>query len=205
MFLQALTAIAALVTAIAAAAAAIAAVKGLNVWRNQLIGQTDHDLARRLLIAVNLHLSAIEKSRHPYLPAHEMSSISDEARDIDNATRTYRQTLRVREQRVDVIYAARSEVRSLLIEADAVWGDQTSGKWEDMRKLEEEYLMALDEDLRLSDPSEGGVERPKETVDEFSGRRKIAYGLANDAFGTRLSASLRPLEEFLRGKLRVSR
>ena len=60
-----ITAFAAVITACAAVAAACAAIKGINAWRNQLVGRRKMELAEETLQTFHNARAAIAWARNP--------------------------------------------------------------------------------------------------------------------------------------------
>jgi len=48
------------------------AATNLNTWKKQLAGQSDHALARNLLVHLFKYRSAVERVRHPFMSSLEM-------------------------------------------------------------------------------------------------------------------------------------
>lgn len=54
------------------------AVKGLNTWKRQIGGQSDHNLSKNLLISIFKYRDAINSLRRPFMSSHEMPQPTQE-------------------------------------------------------------------------------------------------------------------------------
>lgn len=191
-----------LIVATAAGGGAIAAWVGLTTWKKQLRWESDHDLARRLLISIYRFRDSIFGVRHPVVFPHEMEP--DEAdnypRERADVTR-YNGLGRAYQRRWQKVYDVRAELYSLLLEAEAVWGDELSSSFEKIATLENELFGTLQLYIRLRDPNED--EETKVALDKiYRGKRDIIYDrLDDDEYRKDFSKALEPFEKIVRSKL----
>lgn len=120
----AISALANLLIAGAAIAAAIAAFLGLSTWKAQNIWVADRDLARALLKSIVKLEKTIASARRPMFWAGETAKYEGDAlgtrRDASDLAHY---------ARLDSIHAVYQEIEALMIEAEAVWGDNISAEW----------------------------------------------------------------------------
>lgn len=183
----------------AAVAASIAAFLGLDTWKKQKIWDRDHELARRSLVALYSLRDKVYEVRNPFMFEGERKPDKDapEAEKESWAAGTRRAYARrwshVRETTIDV--------RSLLREADAVWGGELSALYETVSKLNHELFVAVS--LYLDAVSESDPEMRKELNAIRKEKRDILYELSGDKdeFRADYAKALEPIESYLGGKL----
>ncbi|MCT8330283.1 hypothetical protein [Albidovulum sediminis] len=185
----------------AAVLAACAARSGLNSWKNQNIWTADAELARRILIALYRFRDSLYAVRHPAMFAGEMrldaeqeSKLSEVEQRQESVRSAYsRRWSRHQEQAI--------ELSSLMIEADAVWGEELSKKVSELRKLERELWAYIN--LYLDAHYSRDTELAREYRKILKGERNILYDMLkeDDVFRMDFVKALAPVERYLRGKL----
>ncbi|MCV2871845.1 hypothetical protein OEZ71_06005 [Defluviimonas sp. WL0050] len=187
--------------AISAAAGAIAAYVGLNAWKNQSIWQADHELARKTLVALYRYRDSLYSVRHPAMRNDEMRLEEEDAQHLNEDQK--------RKQGVIVAYARRWERHSnaknaldaLLIEADAVWGEDLSNLVKPLRDLEHELFVYIM--LHLDAHFRNNADLQNSYREILKKKRDILYDLLSedDEFRKDFSHHLSAVEDYLRDKL----
>jgi len=110
-------------TGLAALGGVIIAAFGLSTWRRQLRGNSEYDLARRILRGVYQVRDTVKILRLPFFPMWELADdLSDPfPENLDDATKT------AYSNRWRNVASALSELDALTVEAEAQWGP-TVGK-----------------------------------------------------------------------------
>jgi hypothetical protein len=197
--IDAWSALANLLLAGAAVAAAIAAFMGLSTWKNQRIWERDHELARRSLIAIYSLRDKVNEVRSPFMFDGERQPDKD-APDAEKDSWAAG-TRRAYARRWGKVREAQVEVRSILREADAVWGGQLSKLYEYLHALNHELFVTVS--LYLDEISETDLETKKELRELRKEKRDILYdlGVERDEFRAEYDRAIAPIEAYLGEKL----
>jgi hypothetical protein len=175
-----------IVTMLAASVAAYVGFTGLQTWKRQLTANAEHDLARRVLVAVYEVRDAIENCR---LMAWDGD---DEVSDV---------TKRLHDSLFDKLDEAKASLAVELLEAEAVWGSEP-----DYRKCIARFR-GLISSLEIAYSTYYAAYR----LLDAAGRKAEAYsilfsrGFSKDAFSTQTDDIIAELEYFLRPKLTLKR
>lgn len=120
-----------------AIAGATVALRGLNTWNRQLKGQTEYELARRLLRATYKFREAINVVRAPFMLGSEMPEPpEDDPAASSPAKKRWYGTAKAYEKRWEHVSKARSELEAELIEAEVIWGADIRKSFSDLYDLE---------------------------------------------------------------------
>ena len=195
-----LSAIANLVMASAASAGAIAAFIGLNTWKKQGIWQTDAELSRQILIALYRYRDSLYSVRHPAMSESEMKFEPEIEMTADEA----------RASGIINAYANRWEKHSehrynldaLLIEADAVWGGELSGRVSRLKELERELHAYISLFLQATYRKTGEAQNEYNRI--LRSKRDILYDPLDDdgdEFRRDFIEALEAAEDYLKQKL----
>lgn len=113
------------ITSGAALTAAVVAVRGLSTWQHQLKGQSEYDLARRILVSVFKYRDALIGVRHPAMWANEMPYPSKEKADTmtQDQIRFYG-IAEAYQARWDKVQEQRTSLYTDLLESEAIWGNE---------------------------------------------------------------------------------
>ena len=196
------------VTTLATVGAVYIAWMGLSTWKAQIKWQTDHDLARRLLVEIYRFRDAVGSARNPFMFAHEMRDDgATEASRIPTRKESHAGMRRAFQRRFSEIGASAPQLYALLLEAEAVWGPELSSIWRDVNRLQNElssetglYLDFLEAQDEGADPTNFYPDKAAQMAS-----RQIIYSNGesegkND-FSNRMKAAISRLEDYLRPKL----
>jgi hypothetical protein len=202
-----LTEIKDLVIALAAAVGAGVGVLGLKAWRRQLKGNTEYELARRLLRAVYRVRNALQNVRNPFISSGE---IVQALKDAGKAPEEIKRDLAKAE--VDgAVYAARwkpvadaiSELQVEALEAEVIWDATVSDTLKPLYKCVSELNVSLWQFLR---DTQGGYRRglPPEQIEKIE---KVVYFESSDPekdnFTRGLQAAVGLVEKLAKPKLKI--
>ena len=188
------------VVAIAAAVTALAAWLALGVWKRELRGRADFELARRLLHRLYELRDKIQFLRVSAVFPHEWSSRSGRPEGqplatADDLSYVYR-------SRWEEIQNALASLEVDLREAEALWADLLAESQEQLGSCVTELRVHLRWYLR-------GLDNPSHQQRDPERWRKVEEiigdgdeGAENDDFATRVRGAVRSFEEQLRPKLR---
>lgn len=193
------------VTTIAAGVGIYVALAGLSTWKRQLKGQTDHDLARRILVTAYRYREAIKGVRHPAMFGNEFPEPPEpqRARMHPDQIRHYG-LAQAYQNRWNKVQEQRVELYTSLLEAEALWGTELKDKlFANVFNLEWELFTAVRHHLQLSNPDEN--EATKDAIERLSvNNRDILYDSLEkdgDAFSRDFATAIGSVETYLKPKL----
>jgi hypothetical protein len=141
-----------IVTALAAATGGIIAVLGLRVWRKQLRGKTDYELARRCLRCVYRVRDSIRIIRNPVQGSDEVVQALKEIAQSSQVTRHVDETLKIQQTvynlRWQKMNEALSDLQVELLEAEVSWGTNAVVVVEPLHKCVRKLALATSRHLR---------------------------------------------------------
>ena len=198
----------AVVTSLATVAAVFIAGMGLSTWKAQIKWQTDHDLARRILIEIYRFRDAVGAARNPFVFAHEKRDDDTiENAGIGTRRQNHDGTRRAIQRRFSEIEKSTPQLYALLLEAEAVWGQELSAIWPDVIRLYNELSSQAKLYLEFLESQDAGAD-PKnfypDNAAQMAARRIISSNGESEGendFSNRLEAAICRLEDYLRGKL----
>lgn len=189
---EAWSAIADCVMAGAAVAAAIAAFRGLKAWKKQETWREDTNLARRMLVALEVYRAAARFARRPIFRPDEyrLGEVSSE---------------RAMSLRWHEVVRAKAELTALNNEARALWNDlELASAFLELEDLDIKLDLAIIEHSRLERVcAEAKTEAEKaQAISEMGQQRAFLYHYGKeDEFGEKFSIVVQHLEQLLRSKL----
>ena len=176
-----------IITGCAAAIAAYIAIKGYNTWKEQLRGRSEHELARRVLVAVYRVRDALQ-------PILFIAEIEDEGA-MALTPLDYSDLKKSLEDKFEKLHEMETQLSVELLEAEAMWGDELA------YKSRIQQLKGLGEQL---DSVVYGFRRiPPEHLKEKLKNRNFDYSFDYRKFSTNLETNVRQIEDVLRPKLRL--
>jgi hypothetical protein len=157
-----------------AGAAVVIAGLGLRTWKQQLHGQYEFDLARKLAIAASRYRDEILYTR---------GMISSENQG------SFRREFA----------AIKSELEAKLLEAEIVWGRGAAEAKQKLIHFAIAYWMSIAEFNRLK--KEVGQPIPDHLRDKYCELLQVVEGPADDEFGRKLAAAVDEVFELVRPHL----
>lgn len=180
--------------------------RGLHTWREQLTGQTEYDLAKRLLRDLYRYRDAVAAVRNPFMSVGEMADdIPLDDDPVPTPEWHHAGTTRAYQRRWEQLAAVRADLYPELLEAEVVWGDEINALFEPLRALENELYFAIEDQLEVSKPGvhPGEIEHLT-TIEESRRRRRILYSRKDrpeDEFGAKFQSALDKFADKLRPHL----
>ena len=187
------------ILAIAGVIGSVVAILGLNTWKRQLYGQSEYDLAKRLLKSLYLFREVINNARHPFmqysatpdLPEEKLEQLSRQEKDWHAQAQAW-------EKRWEPVAKARADLDTNVLESEVFWGNEIKDKMAKLSRLQAELLVAIQEHIERTDPR-----NPDETYHGQDSRRnkEIMYGMSDrskDAFLDRMLTSIEDIEVVLK-------
>jgi hypothetical protein len=202
---EVISAVADSITAIAALAAMGVAVAGLRTWRHQLRGQSEYDLARRLLRAAYDVREQMQSVRGPFVSVQEMerafeaANIEPDSRGVIDDPRTDEL---VYNRRFVPVYEAVSKLNVELLEAEVLWGTSVRESARPLNESVKELRTSIRKYLLMKRDAERLVrlnEEERETLMDVV--YQSSADPADDPFSARVQKGISVLEDFLRPHL----
>ena len=183
-------------TGIAAAVAVGVAIAGLKTWKRQLHGNTEYDLARRLLRATYKLREAINFVRAAFIPAGETDKALEDAglKDAPVAEREKRAQELVYQARWKPVIQARIEFDAELLEAEALWGPEMQPLGLAVKQCMGELVAALQRYLSHRMPDD---------LERYQAIHDIVFGSEDDEYTKRLQVAIAAIENSLRPHLKL--
>jgi hypothetical protein len=192
------------VLTVAAATGAIVAVKGLGTWRNQLYGQSEYELSRRILVSLFKYRDSVNALRHPVMWPNEMPYPPEEKAKIMNDHQIrYHGTSGAYQKRFSKVQEQRTALYTDLLEAEALWGASLKDIFKRLFNLEHELAISIHQYLTTINPDESPETR-KQYAEIRGKNRDIMYDdLSDDGddFRKELTSILSEIESYLKPKL----
>lgn len=187
----------------AAVGGATTALMGLNTWKKQLNWQTDHDLARRILVSLYRYRDAINGVRHPAMFAYEMPEPPEQEREGMTAEqRRFYGLSKAYGNRWEKVTDTNAELYPDFLEAEAVWGKTLSDLMKPIRELQHELFTNVRQYLEVCDPD--GDKSRKTAVEKIMRKnRDVLYDDLSDGdeFKNNFRVAIEKIEEYLKPKL----
>ena len=190
-----------IIVAGAAMAAAAVAYCGLKTWRKQLTATTNAQVARGLLHSVYRVQDNISVVRNPFVAGGEIAAAFKELQITDANTQLpefrWKADSAVYQARFNRLAMSISEMRSALIEAKALWGDDIEALCDPLLKKVAQLRGAIGTYLRsLQDNGRPLTEQDIKKIDD------VLYDMGNtnapDQFTTEIIGVVKKIDESLR-------
>jgi hypothetical protein len=188
----------------AAVTGAVVAVKGLGTWQQQLKGQSEYELSRRILVTLFKYRDAINNARHPAMWGNEMPSPpDDEAKGMSREKLSHYGASKVYEARWSKVQEQRTALYADLLEAEAIWGPELQTLFGTVFKLAHELSTRISHHLQLINPDTR--QRTKDVITKIDeAARDIMYfipGDEPDEYKQDMLNAIEPIELYLKPKL----
>jgi hypothetical protein len=189
----------------AAVTGARVAVKGLNTWRDQLKGQHEYELTRRILVALYKYRDAISELRNPVLYGHELVIPPEKnEKNMSEDKKSFFETTGAYQARYNKVKAERVSLLADLLEAEAIWGSQVKLLCQELYKLEEELFFCIWLSLGKVNPNTSDAD--KLFIRELTkNNRNIMYAPLiedkPDEFRNEMNSAIQEIERYLKPML----
>jgi hypothetical protein len=183
---------------VAAIVAAFVGLRGLDVWRRQLRGNTEYQLAKHMLVAVYELREAIAGARNPFMQYSRAPDLPQEKlRELSEKEKEWHALAQAYQRRWEPISTAKAKLDASLLEAEVVWGSEIRTKANPLNRLIAELLFAIQETVEARNPSSSYESPGPELVKK---RHDVLYGGygETDEFKERLDRIIGDVENTLR-------
>lgn len=200
------------ITSVVAMVGGTVAVLGYSAWHRQILGKTEHDVARSVLLCALKVREAIRsvRAQGALLPAPtEFGSQEQVAFDSDESRRSHLRQIMT--ERLDRLQDRVTELELATLEGEALWGAKAKASIATLTQLARDlnaavwgYLVAhrLLGWFRSAMHDPVGVRRSWEIIHRPSSRDGDD---GSDAFGQHVDDAIHELERYYRPKLRLER
>lgn len=180
------------------------AIFGLKTWRKQLKGNTEYELARRLLKAVYHARDQIKYIRNPFMGGGEISqAIKESGMEIDQTDpkHSIKSSRAVYSLRWKYLSEVLSELKIELLEAEVLWGKDINNIFKEFYKCVSDLNFAIYQHLNAKD---GYF---KLDFEELKKNDLIIYDTSDDPtkneFSGKIIQAVETIENFIRPKLKI--
>ncbi len=194
------------ITGLSAITAAVIAILGLQAWKKQLKGKTEYELAQRLLRATYKVREAFAWVRNPFQSAAEISNAMKDSNiegdPINNPKVRAQSEGAVYEKRWQKVQEAFVELESVLLEAEAIWGQTVRDNLKPLQTCASTLAINIKTHLR-------NIEKPPRNYDPEAEKKidDIIYGWSgdseNNSFSKEINSAVSKMENFLRPRLKI--
>ncbi|WP_338498180.1 hypothetical protein V5F23_09590 [Pseudomonas sp. WP18] len=187
---------------VAVAAAIIFGWLGLKTWKRQLQGTTNHELSRKLLVAIYTYETTLNAARDIGLSSDELSE--DDAFEVSSLaeeSNRFAFTYAVYRTRLKSIEASLVPVRAYLLEARALWGAELEDLVNELVKMKDEWWNVARRYTSAMNPAEDSETRERYAIAWTQHRGVLYESDQNNEFWDRFQQRLSGVEAYLRTKL----
>jgi hypothetical protein len=185
-----------------AVAGMLIAKSGLKTWKRQLKGQTEYELARRLLRCAYRFRDALRDVRRPDILRDEQVLPDDHATLTPQQVRSHVMTTAY-QNRWTKVQTTRTDLQAEMLEAEVMWGKAIKEKFEPLFVFQKElvadinaYLVAFDPDVSDETKAEYyAIRRERRTVNF------LLPGPRSDPFGEDVDSAIANIESILKPHL----
>lgn len=183
-----------------ACAGAFVAGLGVNSWKSQQKWKIDTELARQILTNIYRYRGAVFGVQNPAIWSGESDdAMTEKDKAKEKAEKDYLSVVRVYEKRWSRITDSRSQLYSLLLEADVVWGKAFSEKFGAMEELEFELFLVVRNYLETQNPKSSKLARQAAGKRKKQKRQILYAGIDDgDTFQKNFEEAILPIEKYLR-------
>jgi hypothetical protein len=192
-----------IITGLSALVVAIIAILGLQTWKKQLKGNTEYEIAQRLLRAIYKVREALAWVRNPYQHPSEITQAMEdyaiEGDPIDDPVIKARTEWALYNNRWTKVREAFIECETVALEAEAIWGPIVKENLKPIQDCAAKLFANIESYIRE-------IEYPSRNYDASlqNERFKIIYGIQEDEtnfFTIDITVAINKMEEFLKPRL----
>jgi hypothetical protein len=200
-----------IISALAAVAVVLIAYKGLSTWKEQLKGNVEFEIGRKLLRSLYRVRDAVGYVRNPFASASEIGAALKEAgfevsfRDEDYHWKSQQALYMMRWK---MALDAFTELDLASFEAEVLWGKDITEKLERLRRLLHKLnitIVTYIRDLqtpRRHDPSEEEIMESDDILYAKGGATEEGY--SRSKYTAEFSDAINQIEDFIRPRLNLN-
>lgn len=198
--------VAAVVGSVASVCTVVAGVTfgwlGLKTWHQQLQGTANHEMSRKLLVAIYSYEATLNDARDVGMSPSELSEEeAAQIRAMDPDSKRYAFSYSVYRARLGAIERSLAPVRALLLEARALWGHEVDELVVVLIKMKDEWWTVARRYASAMNPAEDAETRERYARAWIEQKGVLYVHGPDDEFGQRFKDRLAEVEAFLRTKM----
>ncbi|MBS7131975.1 MAG: hypothetical protein KH116_13630 [Clostridium sp.] len=180
------------------------AIKGLSTWKRQIKGQSEYALAKETLINVYKLRDEIINVRHPAMTIKERPELPADKIQTMTADQIRHHSLReAYRKRWDKVITANSTLSVNLIEAEAMWDSDLKTLSEKLFRHQNYLVHMIDRYLSIRNPELHPSARDSIAKESDKIHEVVFNSLDdNDQYNKTLNEHIKPIEEYLKKKMR---
>lgn len=164
-------------------------------WKQQLRGQNEYELAVKLLAITYQMRDDLNALRNPLMSGSEMTKEDEQPLSLSpDKEQMHKALIRGYQARWDVVNKTREDLYTILVNAEAIWGDEVKKLFIEYSNHAMDIFHALQDHLEAINPS--SYERSKEQTDFF------IRGKKENPFDQKQAKIIKDIEAFLKPKLK---
>ncbi|WP_442498807.1 hypothetical protein [Methylobacter sp. sgz302048] len=172
---------------------------GLNTWRRQLKGNTEYELAKKLLRSIYELREAIASVRHPFMQySQEPEMPQEKLKELSGKEKQWHAMAQAYQKRWESVPKSKLSLDTALLEAEVVWGQRIVEITSPLNGLIGELLWAIEDHLEAMNPN-SHYENPG--AEEIKKRKRIMYARGasdQDEYKKRLEDIIKSIENELK-------
>lgn len=198
--------VASVVGSVASLGAVIAAVVfgclGLKTWKQQMRGTANHEMSRKLLVAIYSFQATLNSARDIGLSVDELGE-GDAYRisQLGDDSKRFAFTYAIYRARLQKIETSLAPVRAYLMEARALWGDGLEDVVNDLIAMKDEWWTVARRYSSAMNPAEDSETRERYARAWIEHKGVLYDDDQNNEFGRRITQRLSKIEAYLRTKM----
>jgi len=175
---------------------------GLKTWRQQLHGTANHEMSRKLLVAIYSYEATLNDARDVGMSPSELTEEeAAEIRAMNPDSKRYAFSYTVYRARLGAIERSIAPVRALLLEARALWGHEVDELVVALINMKDEWWTVARRYASAMNPAEDAETRERYARAWIEQKGVLYVDGPDDEFGQRFKARLAEVEAFLRTKM----
>lgn len=195
-----------IILAIAGVIGSVVAILGLNTWKRQLYGQSEYDLAKRLLKSLYLFREVVNNARHPFFQYSSVPNLpADKLEQLTKEEKEWHAQAQAWAKRWEPVAKTRADLDANVLESEVFWGNGIKDKMSKLSRLQAELLVAIEQHLERTNPR-----YPDDSYrdDDLKENRALIYARndrSKDAFQDRMLTAIEEIENILKPYIRKGR
>ncbi len=179
--------------------AAVFAYLGLSVWKKELKGKSEYELAKDVLKSVYRVREALKHVRHPAIYQYEYPEEMIDHHGHLKREHDYEGTAHVYEKRWETVAKAFGKLEEHHLDAQVEWGPEFQNKITKLRSCCVDLRIAIQQMLeRKKNPAEAPLSKPEERTEKFFVLYAGGADSKHDTFTPLIDDALNEFEQWLR-------
>lgn len=172
------------------------ALEGLHVWKRQLVGKDEYDLAKKLMFNFYQYREAMSMVRHPAVWAFEYPKDEGQELQWQDSSVRHKGLIHAYGKRWEKLGEIKALILTAILESQVLWGDDLRKICDKIFKLEHEIYVEISFYLQKMDP--------EQKIEDKCDLKKIydSQDENKDYFRLKFAPLLKEVEDYLLPKIR---